>query len=199
MQQARHANGEHRLNPETEHALLTTARHEPQAFRELYHHYFPRVYGYVAARVGHVPDAEDVVSTIFLKAVGKLHHFQYRGAGSFAAWLFSIAHNEVSQFYRARPPDPLPLDELPDVNSRDLSPDQQLVRREQFTQLYALIGTLSPRRQEILTLRFFGELRNQEIAAVLGLDERTVASHLCRALEDLQRKYAYEAEKENQR
>ena len=52
-----------------------------------------------------------------------------------------------------------------------------------------LIGSLSPRRQEIVTLKFFGDLRNTEIAQVLGLDERTVASHLCRGLADLHRLY----------
>jgi DNA-directed RNA polymerase specialized sigma24 family protein len=40
-----------------------------------------------------------------------------------------------------------------------------------------------------VTLKFFGGLGNQEIAAVLGLNERTIASHLCRALEDLKRIY----------
>jgi DNA-directed RNA polymerase specialized sigma24 family protein len=38
-------------------------------------------------------------------------------------------------------------------------------------------------------LKFYGGLRNSEIAAVLGLDERSVASHLCRALDDLHRSY----------
>jgi DNA-directed RNA polymerase specialized sigma24 family protein len=45
---------------------------------------------------------------------------------------------------------------------------------------------LSPRRQEVVTLRFYGGLRNREIARVLGLDERTVAAHLCRAIQDLE-------------
>ena len=58
---------------------------------------------------------------------------------------------------------------------------------ERFARLRGLMARLSPRRQEIVTLRFFGELPNREIARVLGLDERTVASHLCRALDDLER------------
>ena len=49
-----------------------------------------------------------------------------------------------------------------------------------------------PRRREIVLLRFASGLRNQEIARVLNLDERTVASHLCRALEDLQQQYQRE-------
>ncbi|HET7078316.1 MAG TPA: sigma-70 region 4 domain-containing protein, partial [Chloroflexia bacterium] len=58
-----------------------------------------------------------------------------------------------------------------------------------FADLHRLIATLSPRRREVITLKFFGGLQNREIAAVLGLDERTVASHLCRALEDLYARY----------
>ncbi len=56
----------------------------------------------------------------------------------------------------------------------------------------AALETLTPRRREIILLRFSSGLRNQEIASVLNLDERTVASHLCRALEDLQQQYQQE-------
>jgi RNA polymerase sigma factor (sigma-70 family) len=182
------------LNPDDERALIDRARQQPEAFRKLYQHYLPRLYAYVAARVNNVPDAEDLVSIIFMKVVTSLGRFEYRGDGAFAAWLFSIAHNEVSQFFRKRHPAALPLDDVLDSES-DI-PDQIVMRREQFAHLRSLVGTLSPRRQEIVMLKFFGELRNQEIAAVLGLDERTVASHLCRALEDLQRKYLHETEKE---
>jgi len=55
--------------------------------------------------------------------------------------------------------------------------------------LHHQLRALTPRRQEIVALRFFGGLRNREIAAVLDLDERTVAAHLARGLADLQRAY----------
>ncbi len=172
-----------------ERKLVEQSRDNPDAFRELYRHYFPRVYAYVAYRVGRVWDAEDLTANIFMKVLEGLERFEWRGDGSFAAWLFRIAYSEVSQFYRQQRHEHLSLDDLPDIQSSALSPDQAVLRKEQFARLRARIATLSPRRQEIITLRFFGELRNQEIAAVLGLDERTVASHLSRALEDLQRKY----------
>ena len=38
----------------------------------------------------------------------------------------------------------------------------------------------------MLSLMFYGELRFMVIAAVLGLDERTVASNLSRALDQLE-------------
>ena len=69
------------------------------------------------------------------------------------------------------------------------APDALLLQKERFLRLQEMLHTLSPRRQEIISLRFFGGLRNQEIAEVLGLSEKTVASHLCRGLDDLQTKY----------
>lgn len=172
-----------------EHHLIQQARHKPDAFRALYHRYLSRVYAYVAYRVGRRADAEDLTADIFMKALEGLPQFEDRGEGAFAAWLFRIAHHRLAQFYRQHAPVEVSFDELPDLQSDSPTPEAFIQQQERFTRLYQRIALLSPRRQEILTLRFFGELRNNEIAEVLGLDERTVASHLCRAIEDLQRQY----------
>ncbi len=184
-----------------EQRLLEDLRHNPDAFRALYQHYFPRVFAYAAYRVGRIQDTEDVVAETFAQVIGKIGQFEWRGDGSFAAWLFRIAHSRVQQFYRQRHVryEPIPLDDLPDIESRLPSPDQVFADKERFMELRQAIETLSPRKQEIVTLRFFGALRNREIAAVLGLDERTVAAHLSRALADLQHFYRTEPEGEGQR
>lgn len=185
------------LPDDDEQNLIYRARDhlDPDAFRVLYRHYFPRVYGYIAYRVGTVHDAEDLTADTFLRVLEALPQFGYRGAGSFAAWVFRIAHQQVAGFYRVqrRTVHVLSLDELPEAATPaapDTAPDAYLIEQERFHRLRAMLATLSPRRQEIITLRFYGGLRNQEIAAVLGLDERTIASHLSRALDDLHTRYA---------
>jgi RNA polymerase sigma-70 factor (ECF subfamily) len=181
------------LDAETERTLVAAARANPDAFRALYRQYFPRVYAYIAYRVGRALDAEDLTADVFVKVVEALPRFEDRGAGSFPAWLFRIAHNAVSQFYRGRPAlEPISLDETPDIQAEPPSLDSLLARKEQFLRLRERVAALSPRRAEIIRLKYFGGLRNQEIAAVLGLDERTVAAHLSRALADLGREYAQE-------
>jgi RNA polymerase sigma-70 factor (ECF subfamily) len=179
------------VNSDREREWVEKARRDPQAFKQLYDYYFPRLYAYVSYRVGRVQDAEDLVAETFLKVVEGIERFEWRHEGSFAAWLFRIAHNLISNFYRQgqRREEPLPLEDLPDLQASALLPEDVVLQKEKFAYLRWLIGTLSPRRQEVVTLKFFGGLRNQEIAQVLGLDERTVASHLCRGLEDLHRRY----------
>ncbi len=172
-----------------ERELLQQIRQEPERFHELYDAYFPRIYAYVAYRVQRAEDAEDVVAEVFMRVVRHLNRFEYRGEGSFAAWIFRIAYNEVQQFHRSRGSEALLLDDLPEIQAHHLTPDQALLRKETFAQLSRMIASLTPRRRDIVTLRFFGGLRNQEIATVLNLDERSVASHLSRALNDLREKY----------
>src|SRR5262245_61727850 len=169
---------------------------DPHAFERLYDHYFPRIYAYICYRVGRKEDGEDLVADTFFKAVEAMRQgrFQWRHAGSFAAWLFRIAHNAVSDYqeHAQKWGDPVSLAETPDLRADVPMPEEWVLEKERSAHLRALLGTLSPRRREIITLKFFGGLRNSEIAEVLALNEHTVASHLCRGLEDLQRKYTEE-------
>ena len=151
----------------------------------------PRVYAYIAYRVGKEQDAEDLTSETFLSVVDHMADFEYRHDGAFAAWIFRIAQNKVNQFFRRnhRQHDAVPLEDLPEIASSELLPDDVLSRKERFAILSRLVNQLSPRRQEVIRLKYFAGLRNIEIAALLELDERTVASHLSRALADLQNHY----------
>lgn len=166
---------------------------DQQAFTTLYNHYFPRLYAYISYRVGRVPDSEDLVAETFLHAIEALNDFEWQHQASFAAWIFRIAHNLVSDWYKRKQNSnylvPLPLDDLPEIVANELLPDEIFLRKEQFNYLYQQLANIAPRRQEVIMLKFFGGLRNQEIARVLNLDERTVAVHLRRGLLDLSRRF----------
>jgi RNA polymerase sigma-70 factor (ECF subfamily) len=183
-----------RLDPEQEKLLLERALKAPDAFRRIYEHYLPRVYAYVVYRVARKQDAEDLVSETFFKVVDRLDTFEWRGEGSFSAWLFRITKNNITDYYREvdRVEIEVSLDELSEIAPDNLLPHETIRQKEKFIFLRQLIRALPPRRQEIIQLKFFGGLRNNEISQVLGIDERTVASHLCRGLEDLHRRYTRE-------
>ena len=184
---------------EQEYEYIQKAQKDLRAFMHLYDHYFPRIHAYVRYRVHNSQDAEDLIADTFFKAIRKLGSFKWRNEGSFAAWLFCIAHNLIVDYYRQREWTVLSLetsDSLTKPTSQASLPEVVLTQQETFRQVRALIATLSPRRQEVITLKFFGGLRNHEIANILGLDERTVASHLSRGLRDLERRYTAQVQSE---
>jgi RNA polymerase sigma-70 factor (ECF subfamily) len=184
---------------EQEREYIQQAQTDPRAFGHLYDHYFPRVHAYVRYRVYDSQDAQDVISEVFLKAVQNLKRFKWRHNNSFAAWLFRIAHNQVRDYYRQRRRAAYSLESqvrLAGLAAEMPLPEESIVKQETFGQVRARIAALSPRRQEIVTLKFYAGLRNFEIAQILGLTERTVAAHLFRALQDLKQRYAVPTQSE---
>jgi len=172
-----------------ERALLAVAARDDDAFRQLYDFYLPRVYAYVGYRMP-PEETEDIVAEVFARMARGLGRFRWRGPGSFSAWLFRIAHNEVAGYHRraGRAARVETLDAAADVRDDRATPDEAAESAERVRRVRRLVEALPPRRQEVILLKFFGGLPNREIAAILGLDERTVASHLCRALDDLERR-----------
>ncbi|MCZ7544228.1 MAG: sigma-70 family RNA polymerase sigma factor [Anaerolineae bacterium] len=113
-------------DPEHEQRLASRARDDPDALQTLYRLYVRRIYGYVAGRIDSREDAEDVVSEIFLSMVRTLDRFSNRHSYSFAAWIFTIARNAVSDYYRDRRIAEVPIspDALPQPRADD--PDAAL-------------------------------------------------------------------------
>ena len=68
---------------------------------ELFQQHYPRIYNYLRYRVNAVEDTEDLISTIFELAFKKREQYDPT-KGTFSAWLFRIAHNELVSYYRKR-------------------------------------------------------------------------------------------------
>ncbi len=177
-----------------EHALIQQAQRNPARFTRLYRAYVERVYGYVAYRLKNAQEAEDLTATIFMQAFRRLPQYDPT-RGSFSAWLFGIAHHALLDHWRRNSHQNAALVEDGEGWAVDTSLEQSAIRSEQAAFVRRMIAMLPARRREVVVLKFFGGLRNKEIAAVLGLDERTVASQLSRALDDLRKLLAVEEER----
>jgi RNA polymerase sigma-70 factor (ECF subfamily) len=156
-------------------------------FRELH----PRVYAYIRYRVGNLQEAEDLTSEIMERALTHLDSYDVR-KGAFSTWLFRIAHNTYVNHARRRERQSrhqVDLGEgLDDLATEEPSLERIIVQKEETARLLACVRTLSPRQQEIISMRFAGRLTNREIARVLRMNERTVSVTILRALRALRRK-----------
>ena len=154
-----------------------------EAFADLYRAHGGRVYAFLRYRVGDGAVAEDLTAEVFARAWAK--RGQLRSPERAVAWLFVTARNLVADHHRRRP-DPLPLEELPLYSQPTVdSPEASALVAEQLRLARGLLGALGEREREAIGLRFVAELRNGEIARVLGTSEGNVAKILHRALRKL--------------
>jgi len=136
-----------------------------------------RVYAYVAYRVGAGPDAEDVTSETFERALRYRATFDGR-RGEPAAWLIGIARRCIED---ARVTRPVPIADPPDgAAAGELAEDA--ARR---LDLAAAIVLLGDRDRELIALRYGADLTARQIAELLGLQTNAVEVALHRALERL--------------
>ena len=138
-----------------------------------------RVYSYVAYVIGDGPDAEDVTSETFVRAV------RYRSSydpakGSPATWLVGIARRCIAD--RPRPPAPTDTESLETVDVHEASADVLTVR--------AAVARLPERDRELVALRYGADLTARQIAEELGLQTNAVEV----ALHRLHRKLRLELE-----
>lgn len=161
----------------------------------LFQQYYPRIYNYLRYRVSSAEDAEDLIGTVFEQAFA--HRAQFDpGRGAFSTWLFRIAHNELVSYYRKRTSRSNweTGAEIPtDLVTSDPSPEAQLVHQEVLILMLRCLEGLSQRDQEIISLKFAGRLRNNEISEIMEMPEKTVSVVLLRAVRRLRQEMEKEA------
>ncbi len=167
-----------------EQKLVIEARQSSDGFGKLYDYYFPKVYGFVKAKIANRTDAEDVVSEIFMKVLENLPKFEWRGL-PFGAWVFTIARNTLNDYYRRTAKyKTSDIDEAYDVSHDEekASPHIKASKNELMEIVKKVMNNLSEREATVVQLKFFSQLSNREIVHVTGLSESNVAVILYRTL-----------------
>jgi DNA-directed RNA polymerase specialized sigma subunit, sigma24 homolog len=82
-----------------EKELVERARRDPEVFGELYDRYYSQIFGYVLKRVANIEIAQDITSEVFFKALKNLGQFKWRNI-SFSFWLYRIASNQITDYFR---------------------------------------------------------------------------------------------------
>ncbi|WP_139488775.1 sigma-70 family RNA polymerase sigma factor [Brevibacillus dissolubilis] len=167
----------------------TTGMIETRDFPELYDEFFDRVNRYLRCRVYNSWDADDLTTTVFLKALEKFD--QYSRTSPFASWIFRIAHNTFVDFVRKNRELPTENEDLLFGQETDdtWQPEQQALSNEQVRLLGEMMDKLSTDQRDVLTLRYFADLKISQVAEVLGKTDSSVKMITHRGLQQLQKLY----------
>lgn len=162
--------------------LIHAARQDPTHFGHIFQKYGERIYRYLYSHTNNIQEAEDITAQTFLVALESIH--RYRGDGHFPAWLFGIARNKLMDHYRqSKTISSIDMLEVP-VNSHSID---SVIRDEEISRLLVLLNTLPEDDQELLRLRFVGEMSFPEMAVLLRKKEEAVKKSVYRLIGRLQK------------
>jgi RNA polymerase sigma-70 factor, ECF subfamily len=138
---------------------------------------FRRVYAYVAYRIGDGPDAEDVTSEAFARALKYRDSFD-ASKGDAVAWTIGIARRCIAAHFGGR------SDVVVGTPERAAPGNlaDETVRR---IELGRALATLDARDRELVALRYGADMTAKQIAELLGLRVNTVEVALHRVLRRL--------------
>lgn len=173
--------------------LKRIQRFEQEALAEVYDRFSPGIYRYAMRLLGDVDLAEECVSETFSRFLAGLRN----GKGPdqhLQAYLYRIAHNWVTDYYRRRPPPEIGLEsEL--LIDPELEPPQEAIDRAERERVRAALALLTPEQRQVIVLKYLEDLPHEEIARTLGKPVGAVKALQHRALASLRRLLLREEEK----
>lgn len=171
-------------------------------FAVIYADFQPKVLRYLKSLIG--PDeAEDISQNVFLKVHANLKDF--RGESSLSTWIYRIATNAALDRLRSRsfreaaqvasgaaaPRDAAGAGAAADVagNTAEPSAESLFMRREMNECIANFVDTLPENYRTVLALSDLDNLKNREIADILGLSVDAVKIRLHRARRELKKRF----------
>lgn len=167
-------------------ALIRRAQEgDKQAIGEIYRMHVDVIYRYIWARVRDDNATEDLTAQVFLKALEGLP--SYRPSGKpFLAWLYRIAYARVVDHWRKqeRRAEVALEDTLP---AREPRPEELLEAEADWVTAIDLVAQLTDDQQDVVILRFIGEMSLAQVAETLGKTVGATKAIQYRALASLAR------------
>lgn len=151
----------------------------------LYERYKMRVYSYFfRVTCGDRETSEDLTHTVFYRAIR--YRSSFTGQGSFARWLFRIAHN-VALDHNMKKKSSFGYEYEIDsgLAQRVISDENEEEKKDQIASLDLALNKLEHEEREIIVLGKIDCLKYLEIAGILGITEGNVKIRMFRALRKL--------------
>ncbi|MGP8160066.1 MAG: RNA polymerase sigma factor [Candidatus Dormibacteria bacterium] len=179
---------------EEERQLILAAQQDRAAFAPLYERYVDQIFAYIYTLTRDRELAEDVTAATFAKGLEELPRFEWRGV-PYSSWLYRVASNLVAR--QRRRPGWIELG--PGVASNEESPLDAVEKHDRAEEVRSAVRSLPDDQRQAVALRFAGEMRNREIAEIMGRSEGAVKLLTFRALTTLRKRFGAPLPQESRR
>jgi RNA polymerase sigma factor (sigma-70 family) len=137
------------------------------AFRQLVSQYSRPLYSHIRNIVHNHDDADDVLQNTFIKVFANLKNF--KGESKLFSWIYRIATNEAVTFVSQRAKKAgLSVEEDSARGVQNLHADEYFEGDELQLKLQKAIATLPEKQQLVFKMKYFEELKYEEISGIVG-------------------------------
>ncbi len=140
---------------------------------DLFDNYYDNIARYAAVHIGNRDDAQDIAAEVFLRAFKSMDDFDERGI-PIHCWLFKIAHNLVVDHLRKKSRQRMVDVDSITIAAGEKTPEQLIEQKTEMERVKIAMTGLTPDQQQVISLRFLGELSSKETARVLGKTDGAV-------------------------
>jgi RNA polymerase sigma-70 factor (ECF subfamily) len=166
-------------------------RGDMHAYQELIRCYQRKVFRVISGYVHNPEDAMEVLQDTFLKVYSSRHSWDHRH--SLSGWLYRIAINaSIDRYRRSDRGRTASLEDVTETRLQESAsshppgnPLDGMHERERRRVLEQAVRRLPQRQREVVCLRYFAEMKLEEIAAALDCPLGTVKSNLHKAVTGL--------------
>jgi RNA polymerase sigma-70 factor (ECF subfamily) len=152
-------------------------RNDRKAADELFSRYYKEIYAYVYKQCGERELAMDLTQDIFIAAFQGLHSFDERKSG-FRTWLYHVAANKVTDYYRSRWHKfclmQISIDEYDGEIANEQDVLKCLITKERVKAIMEIVAGYDLVWVQIFQKKCFEDKTFALIAAELGISENTV-------------------------
>ncbi len=131
---------------------------------KIYEDYSKKVLGYMFGQVNDTYIAEDLCSEVFLKVYQKLDTFD-ETKSSISTWIFSIARNTLTDYYRTR----RVMSEIPEAYTDENAVEDDVCSNETLETLSDALEALDTKERDIIIYHYYNGMKLNEIAEKIGL------------------------------
>jgi RNA polymerase sigma-70 factor, ECF subfamily len=174
-------------------AILERARlFESKTLEEIFDTFSPGIYRYAYRLLGDEDLAQECMSETFSRFLVALRHD--RGPDTYLqAYLYRIAHNWVTDYYRSKPQASVELEaDFPSGEEDD--PPAQVSKSNERQRLRRALTLLTPEQRQVIVLKYLEDWENESIARSMNKPVSAVKALQHRGLEALRRMLGREEE-----
>ncbi|MCB0689215.1 MAG: RNA polymerase sigma factor [Saprospiraceae bacterium] len=167
-----------------EHLMQSIQNGEVNELGQIYERYKKPLFAFFLHLHGSAFVAEDLVQNVFERILK--YKQQFKGDGNLRSWIFQIARNVSSDFFRREKR--YRSDEVitgMNLVSQQPNPLEGLEFDDKKNHLHQAIAQLAEDKREVLMLVKIGEMKYREVATLLNENESTIKVKVFRAIKEL--------------